>query len=87
MFLRSNKAIVVIPEPDLSSPREPVESSAISQVGWDEDTQILWVTFKLSDHTYKYYDVPENAYLELMEAASVGLHFSTIIKKNYWCEE
>ena len=50
---------------------QPVESSMIKAVGYDETTSTLEVVFN-SGKTYLYSEVPNNVYLELMESDSKG---------------
>lgn len=50
---------------------EPVESSMIQAVGYDETTSTLEVVFN-SSKTYLYFEVPKTVYLELMESDSKG---------------
>lgn len=50
---------------------EPVESSTIQAVGYDETTSTLEVVFN-SSKTYRYFEVPKTVYLELMESDSKG---------------
>lgn len=86
MSNKSDKAIVIIEEPDLSHPRERVSSSSVSMVGWDEETKILWVTYSKSNTTYKYIGVPESEYDNVMNASSIGTYIAKNIKTNFMCE-
>lgn len=87
MLTMSGRTIIEIEEPDLSHPREPVESSSISFVGWDDESLDLWITFKESDLSYRYFQVPEFEYDNLMNAQSIGRYFSKQIKPFYECED
>lgn len=50
---------------------QPVESSTIEAVGYDETTSTLEVVFN-SGKIYRYFEVPNNVYLELMASDSKG---------------
>jgi hypothetical protein len=50
---------------------EPVESSMIQAAGYDEKSYTLEVVFN-SGKTYRYFEVPQTVYLELMESDSKG---------------
>ena len=56
--------------------REPVVSSNIRTIGYEEATQTLEIEF-LNSSIYQYYNVPQNIYSEMMKADSKGkfLHF------------
>lgn len=58
----------------------PVESSNIVAVGWSNGN--LRVQFR-SGGTYIYYDVPKEAFEELLGAESVGRYLAANIKPNY----
>ena len=55
--------------------RQPVESSAISSVGYDTDAKVLEVEFA-SGAVYKYREVPPGVYRSLMKSASKGRYVS-----------
>jgi hypothetical protein len=57
----------------------PIQSSAISDVHYDEDDATLDITFT-SDKTYRYKDVPLKIYVALMDAESKGAFFNEKIK-------
>lgn len=63
-------------------PMHEVESSQLSFIGYDEDTNTLYVTFK-NNATFKYIDVPEQVYKDFKEANSVGSYFNMYIKTKY----
>lgn len=58
---------------------EPVKSSYIKEVGYDEDKQELRVKFK-NGVTWKYFDVPTSAHVSLLMAESTGRFFAREIK-------
>lgn len=62
--------------------RTPVDSSNISSIGYDEDSNTLEVEFH-SGAVYQYFDVPLNVYQEIMEAGSKGQYFAQHIKGYY----
>lgn len=58
-------------------------SKRVKVVAYDPDQQIMTVTF-VKGNTYEYYEVPLEAYNELLMAESVGKAFQTaIIQKGY----
>lgn len=60
-----------------------VESSNVKQIGYDEN--ILFVLFK-NNGLYKYADVPQNIFEDLLNAESVGKTLNKAVKKIYECE-
>lgn len=56
------------------------DSTAISKIQYDTDTQILVVTF-IRGAEYEYYDIPYETYAEFCKAESVGKYFNNVIKK------
>lgn len=62
---------------------QPVKSSNISEVGYDEVTKTLAIRFKNSGQLYHYSGVPSEAHKSLMGAASVGSHFFAHIKGKF----
>jgi hypothetical protein len=58
---------------------KPVESSQISEVGYEEDTRILAIRFKTGAE-YRYHNVDSDTHKHLLAAESVGRYFSSIIK-------
>lgn len=64
--------------------RQSVESSNLSSVGWENG--ILEVEFK-NGSVYKYFDVPQEEYVALMNATSLGKYFNTNIRNNYTSEK
>jgi hypothetical protein len=61
---------------------QPVESSNIAAVGYDEDAEVLYIEFK-SGTTYTYEDVPYYIYEELLGAESIGSYFHKNIRTTY----
>ena len=62
--------------------RQPVESSAITSVGYEKETQILELEFH-SGNIYRYSNVPEMVYQGLLIADSIGSYFSEDIRDEY----
>ena len=59
-----------------------VNSSAISSVSYNEDTQQLMITFT-SGGTYIYYGVPKWKYEGLISASSAGAYFNDHIRDQH----
>ena len=59
-----------------------VDSSNVESVGYDEDSSTLQVEFK-NGSMYQYFDVPENIFIGLRDADSVGRYLSENIKGSY----
>ena len=62
--------------------RQPVVSSSLRSVGYDEASRTLEIEFR-SGAVYRYYEVPPEVYRELMEAPSKGRCFQGAIRDNY----
>lgn len=62
--------------------RDPVQSTNISSVGYDDASQTLEVEFN-SGGVYQYFDVPVVEYAELMRSESVGTYFAANIRTSY----
>lgn len=61
---------------------QPVISSNIEAIGYDEPTQELHITFK-TGRTYKYAGVPPQIFQMLIDAASKGKYFIENIRGHY----
>ncbi len=59
-----------------------VESSNIDAVGYFEKERVLLVRFK-SGNIYKYFEVPQKIYLELINAESKGIYFNRFVKNAF----
>lgn len=66
--------------------RDPVSSTTLKSVGYDDDLQILELEF-VHGGVYQYLDVPTEEYAELMNADSLGSHFSHNIRGVYEYKE
>lgn len=62
--------------------RQPVESSNVESVGYDEDSETLEVEFK-NGAIYQYFDVPAHEFQCLIGADSVGKYLAGNIKGVY----
>lgn len=63
---------------------EPITgSSQISEVGYNAESRELRIRFIYSSALYAYYGVPEEVYVALRHAPSVGSYFSGAIKGSY----
>lgn len=62
--------------------REPVASSNIVAIGYDEPSQTLEVEF-MNGAVYQYYNVTQALYEQLMQAGSKGQFLAYQIKKVY----
>jgi hypothetical protein len=70
--------------PDI--PRQPVVSSDISSIGYDEATQTLEIEFKATG-IYRYFSVPKSVAAELSATPSPGKFFLQHIKGKYAWEK
>ena len=59
-----------------------VKSSNIADVSYDAQSNTMSVTFR-DGSTYNYFDVPQEAYMRFMDAASKGSYFASYIKNNF----
>lgn len=62
--------------------REPVASSTIVAIGYDEPSQTLEVEFNTGT-VYQYYNVTQALYEQLMQAGSKGQFLAYHIKNSY----
>lgn len=62
--------------------REPVSSSNIASIGYEESSLTLEIEF-LKSGVYEYSDIPPHVYTELITAPSIGIYFNTNIKNKY----
>ena len=59
-----------------------VDSSNVESVGYDENSSTLQVEFK-NGGMYQYFDVPEDVFIGLRDADSVGKYLNANIKGTY----
>ena len=62
--------------------REPIASTNIAAIGYDEPAQTLEVEFKTGG-IYQYYNVTQELYEQLTQAASKGQFLAYQIKNAY----
>lgn len=62
--------------------RQPVASSNVASVGYDEDAKQLQVEFK-NGSVYSYWNVPVTEFRALMAARSKGSYLHFYIKGSY----
>lgn len=62
---------------------QPVASQNLVSVGYDDSTNTLYIQFK--NGTYKYHNVPNHVYRNLMNAPSKGKYHAAFIKDSYHC--
>ena len=62
---------------------QPVESSSIRAIGYDQEAEELWVEFYSSPDPYVYLEVPPTIYGELKDAGSKGEYLNLMIKPHY----
>ena len=62
--------------------RNPVSSSNIAEIGYDEASKTLELLFRPGG-LYQYFDVPRREYDELMRASSHGQYLNAHIKGRY----
>ena len=65
--------------------RVPVESHAITSVGYDRATNVLEIEFVDGD-VYRYFAVPRRVHQELLAADSLGRYFQAQIRDRYGYE-
>ena len=63
-------------------PMHQVSSSNISYIGYDYDTQELYITF-IKGYTYKYDNVPEQVFNKFKKSSSVGKYYIANIRGKY----
>jgi len=63
--------------------REPVDSSALKSIGYNEDKKILEVQLLETGKVYQYKDVPLEEYFDFMDAKSLGEYYNRVIKEKY----
>lgn len=62
--------------------RDPVDSSVLAALGYEETTSTLEVEFR-SGRVYHYYAVPPSVYRALLSAPSHGRFFNNSIRGEY----
>lgn len=62
--------------------REPVDSSVIRAMGYDDDHALLEIEF-VSGDVYRYHFVPRRIWNELRHAPSKGAYFANAIREKF----
>ena len=62
--------------------RQPVSSSTIAEIGYDQPRRVLEVLFR-SGALYQYFDVPPAEHAALMQAGSHGQYLNASIKGRF----
>jgi len=62
--------------------RTTVVSTRIEDMGYDPESQTAEIAF-VSGGIYRYFNVPEDIYYAVLNAASVGRAFDQLIKGSY----
>ncbi|QEM12065.1 KTSC domain-containing protein [Mucilaginibacter rubeus] len=63
--------------------RRPVQSSALSSVGYDPDARILELEFRENGGVWQYFGFPSATFKKFINAESLGNFFATRIKGKY----
>lgn len=63
--------------------RKPVESSALSSAGYDAVNHVLEIEFRKNGYIYQYSNIPEEEYIGLINAESIGRYYNRRIKGKY----
>ena len=63
-----------------------VNSSSISKLGYDPNTQIMLVVFRTGS-TYEFNKVSFDDYQKVFSSPSIGKSFKNIIKYRYLCKK
>jgi hypothetical protein len=63
-------------------PRQPVESTAITKIGYSKRRHILEIEF-VNGAVYRYLDVPVTVYHDLMSAESKARFYDSNVKRHY----
>lgn len=62
--------------------RQPVKSSNIASIGYNDETNILEIEFR-SGGIYQYFSVPKAVHQRLMSATSIGNAFITLVRGKF----
>jgi len=61
--------------------RQPVESEAISSIGYNKELHVLEIEYRDSGEVYDYLEVPEEEYQNFLSAESMGTYLNQDFKK------
>lgn len=67
--------------------RTPVNSSSVKSVGYDFERRTLEIEFNSSGFVYRYLDVPQYIFTEIMSTPSVGSYVSRHVKGKFTSEK
>ena len=74
----------LIPEDTISHPFRLVSSTAVSYIGYDELTQVLYVCLLVEGiEPFRYLGVPLYVYEAFMEAPSKGAYYNYYVRNSY----
>lgn len=62
--------------------RTPVDSSVLVSVGYDRVRMVLEIEL-VNGTIYRYFDVPESTFRQLMSAQSLGKYYNADIRSSY----
>ncbi|WP_433625853.1 KTSC domain-containing protein [Halomicrococcus sp. NG-SE-24] len=62
--------------------RTPVASSNLASVGYEPEEEVLEIAFR-SGGVYRYFDVPDDVYRDLLSARSHGSYFHENVRDQY----
>ena len=65
----------------------PADSDCFSEIGYDEDTDTLYVRFKDSGAAYRYLDFPEDEWNTFKHNTDPGVWYNDYIKGQYECQK
>ena len=65
---------------------ETPQSSCFSEVGYDDESCILYARFRDSGSLYSYHDFEPEVFYEFINDESLGRYFNYYIKGYYYCE-
>ncbi len=60
-----------------------VKSTNLAAIGYDPESQTLFIRFHYADRVYGYQDVPHEMYRRLMDAESKGAFFRENVKDRF----
>jgi len=63
--------------------RKDMDSDAIKSIGYDEEKQIVEVEIKKTGRVYRYFNVPLQDYLALIEAETIGGYYNKVFKDKF----
>lgn len=66
---------------------ETPDSTCFSEIGYDANRDLLYVTFRSSGASYVYSEVPNAVWKSLLNAESKGGYYNTEIKGHFPCEK